>query len=1040
MNQDKIIPLKVFNASAGSGKTYQLVKEYIKLLISDEAPDHQFSHILAMTFTNKAALEMKQRIVSALDEICNTTNKADLVEQLSKESNVKKAEIVDRCKRILTQILHRYEDFHVMTIDKFNLRLIKSFSRDLDLPAEFEVVMNEVEMIEKIVDDLLGRLGTEGADNLNKLIISYAKNNVDEGDRWNFRSNLISFGQILNKEQNKDIVDQLLLMDFSMEKYNNLHAQKKVQDTEFNSLTGKLREVLELNPLNSDLLPGKSTTYNAIIKLSEYETFQDSDKLVSDSFIGNLDKELNSKQLYPEDVKSRIRSIISYWNDHKEDYHLMNLFLRNFFNMALLQYIAGEIKNVRKEEQMIRISEFNTLISELIRKESALYIYERLGTKFHHFLLDEFQDTSRLQWLNLVPLVRDSLANQRMNLIVGDPKQSIYRFKNGVAEQFVALPGVYNPENNKEIAEHSAYFRNMGEVHALDHNWRSAKNIVEFNNTFFDRMKTFLYGETASFYNSIHQEPMSDRTGRIKILSKEDKITTDETVDHIQECIEECRKDGFQMNDICILGNRNRDCNAWAIELTKRGYKVVSSDSLLIQSDLYVQLTIAYMNWRLHPHGQNEMKRFAELFFRLKDDATVSDYLAYITEEPGKKDPTKMIRRFDGELFISDHFNDKDEFFSSFEGLYDLIEHFYRIASLKEMSNPYLHHLADIAFEFGNKKGPDLKLFLDEYERTKGNIAVQVPESSEAIQVMTMHKSKGLEFPVVIIPSLNFSMDIKGSFLVDIEDFIIYKKPKQNESIEVLKELYDHEKEQVLVDCVNLCYVAMTRPEQRLYIYNHFEKKNFGRLFHEALDVIDGIKTTEGVKYFDFKPDEEQITHEKEADSLLFHPTDLTEKLWFPDIALQDKEEVFDEDYLSPEMAFGRQFHLMISRINKAEEISSSIDIGIKSGEIDPENKEELLRKLNDTFHSEEYLAMFNDITGVLNEQSIIISVKETVRPDKVILKKNETVIIDYKTGIPNQKDQKQIKTYKSVLEEIGFPEVSGYLFYISDMRIEKIC
>ena len=202
-------PLKIFNASAGSGKTYRLVKEYIKLLLDEEKNDHQFAHILAMTFTNKAALEMKERIIKALDEISRSNNDS-LLKQLEKETGKNPDWITAKCKRILTQILHRYEDFHVMTIDKFNLRLIKTFSRDLDLPSEFEVIMNESEMIEKIVDELFSRLGNKSADNLDKLMFAYAKSNVEEGNKWNFRSDLIKFGLILNKEQNQPVVEQLV--------------------------------------------------------------------------------------------------------------------------------------------------------------------------------------------------------------------------------------------------------------------------------------------------------------------------------------------------------------------------------------------------------------------------------------------------------------------------------------------------------------------------------------------------------------------------------------------------------------------------------------------------------------------------------------------------------------------------------------------------------------------------------------------------------------------------------------------------------------
>jgi ATP-dependent exoDNAse (exonuclease V) beta subunit len=1023
-------PLKIFNASAGSGKTYRLVKEYIKLLLDEEKSDHQFSHILAMTFTNKAALEMKERIIKALDEISRSKNDS-LLEQLEEETQKDTKWIISKCKRILTQILHRYEDFHVMTIDKFNLRLIKSFSRDLDLPAEFEVIMNEAEMIEKIVDELFSRLGDKSAENLDKLMLTYAKSNVEEGNKWNFRADLIKFGLILNKEQNQPMVERLLDMDFSRDKRSEIYATKTTYDKGFVAICEQLKEKVTSSGLDSNLLPGKSNTYNPIIKLSEETTFRKDKTLFSKTLEKNLVAELKAGQHFPEEVKQVLLELHTYWEERIADYELLDLFLKNFFNMALLQYIAAEIKQVRKEEQMIRISEFNLLISELIQKENALYIYERLGSKFHHFLLDEFQDTSRLQWLNLVPLVHDSLGNKRMNLIVGDPKQSIYRFKNGVAEQFIELPGVYNPEGDPELELSSNYFKQVGKVEELDSNWRSAWNIVEFNNNLFDKLKDQLSEKTADFYKSVAQKPVSKHDGRIHIHSFEGKPELDETVDIIEQQIKECTDAGYAPSDICILGYRNKDCNQWAIELTKRDYKIVSSDSLLIRSDLGVQLSIAYLNWRLHPKGQNEMKRFAELYFRINEAANVNDFSSYIDEVP-KENGEGTRRLFNSNRFIIQQFGSHDKFFPEFEGLYDLIQKFYALMHWNELKNPYLHHLADFTFEFGKNKGPDIQFFLDEYERTKKDNAVQVPASKDAIEVMTMHKAKGLEFPVVIIPTLNMKLDVKGNFLMDVDDFIVYKKPSSNETLEALRNFYSKEKEQVFVDALNLCYVALTRPQNRLYITNIFEKNGFGALLHEKLSELEGVIEDSGTLKFDYKPTDEKIP-EDSGDERKFKPEDNKDILWFPDIALQDNEEVFEAEYLSDEQRFGRQFHLLISKVSSIDLIDTELKNGVLSGDYETAFENDLRKKVKDAMSFSSYQELIKNATQTLEEQSFIVENGEELRPDKIILKERETILIDYKTGIPNQRDEKQVARYKTTLESMGYPNVSSYLYYIRE-------
>lgn len=1033
-------PLKIFNASAGSGKTYHLVKEYIKLLLH-EVHSKSFSKIIAMTFTNKAALEMKERIISALDEMSSPeyfSNNADhLIVELSKELNISKEEVEQRSKLALTQILHQYEDFHVMTIDKFNLRLIRSFSRDLDLSNDFEVVMDEVEVIEKIVDDLLNQLGNENESILNKILLKYAESKVDDGESWNFRRKLVEFGKILHKESNAKKVAQLMEMDFSIERFDAVTSQRKILDNNFKKLAINLLNEVNKHQLNQEYLPGKSGTFNGIMKMVNANSFIVDEGDISKNVTKYLDAELKKGQIFPDEIKAIIREILAHREKHLYNYVVINLFLKNFFNMALLQFMAKSLDAIKKEDQIILISEFNSLISVLIQNENAPFIYERLGTKFKHFLLDEFQDTSHLQWLNLVPLVHESLGGNNTNLIVGDPKQSIYRFKNGVAEQFVELPKIYNPEKSPEISQKSTYFNQMGETHTLENNWRSSPTIVNFNNTFFSHLKNRLSNDAISFYNSILQFPKSNCNGKVVIESKAEKKSDEQIISKIIEWVNECVSNGFKLGDICILGGRNKDCNNWGLGLNNAGYNVVSSDSLLIDSNLKVQLTIAYLKWRFKPSSENEKKQFAELFFRQRMDSYYS-YRTFIREE---KNPNteKTYRYFDEKGFIDTYFKSYTTFFFKFESIYDLVQGFYRLMNFNELENPYLHHLADIVYDFELKKGPHLSAFISDYERNKSKIAVQIPESDDAIQIMTIHKSKGLEFPVVIIPSFNLRLDIKSEFLVEIEDFIIYKKPTKSEVLEPLQRLYNEEYNNIVTDHINLAYVAMTRPVERLYIRNYFEPSNFGAIFHDTLKEIEGIPIEGNEINLTIDDGEKTITKPKKNISTIFNPKNLTETLWFPDISLQDREDLTQSNYLSDEMKFGLQFHLMMSRIDSIEQIGEALNAGIQEGEIELKNAKELKIKLTKLFNSSDYISLFKGKKDVLNEQTILVDADTTLRPDKIILKENETIIVDYKTGLEKSKDLKQINQYKSTLESMGYPNVSCYLFYSSINELKQV-
>ncbi len=1033
-------PLQIVNASAGSGKTYYLVKEYIKLLIAEKQPN-AFSSIIAMTFTNKAALEMKDRIIRGLDELSTSEASSEgLLQLLSAELALSEAEIQLRCTKALTAILHQYEDFHVMTIDKFNLRLIRSFGKELDLMQDFDVVLDEDDVIEKVVDNLLNQLSVDEDNELSSFLLNYARSSVDDGESWNIQRKLVEFGKILKNEKNTTQLNRLMEMKFSVDDFHQLRHQRSLIDEQFLQLALQLSNTIQVVNLNQDLLPGKSNTMNPIIKLTELKRFPIDEKIISPTLMKNLDVDLKAGQEFPEEVKQCVRAIIELREKELHGYLAIDLYLKNYFNLALLQFMSKSLESTKKDEQIILISEFNKLISHLIQQENAPFIYERLGTKFKHFLLDEFQDTSHLQWLNMVPLVHESLGNYHSNLIVGDPKQSIYRFKNGIAEQFVALPQIYNPENDSRLAEKSNYFVQMGEVSDLKDNWRSSPTIVNFNNSFFELLKQKLSSDSIDFYNSTSQHPKSTKSGKIslrsRLLAKGEKYTSEDEVAQLIEWIESCRKDGFKLGDLCILGSRNNQCNKWALGLNDAGYKVVSADSLLIDSSLEVQLTVAYLKWRFKPSNENIKKQFIELFCRHREDS-YSDYRKFIVEKVSAAD--KKYRVLDENSFLTSFFKDQTAFYFKFETIYDLVQGFYRLVQFNELENPYLHHLADIVFDFELKKGPNLGGFIDEYQRKKKNYAVQIPASDDAVTVMTIHKSKGLEFPVVMIPSLNNQMQVKEKFLVEIGDFVIYTKPSQNAQLPEIVSLYEKEYNQVVTDFVNLIYVGMTRPIERLYIHNYFSANTFGELFHEVLDELPTIERSGDEIIVDLDDGVRTVSQSITTDSHLFHPKNITDTLWFPEISLQDKEELTNNAYLSDEMQFGLQFHLLMSRIEDEKHIDAEIQAAMNAGEIEERNTKELKAKLTDLFNSSSYTSLFKDNLEVVNEQAILVDAQTVLRPDKIILKEKETIIIDYKTGIPNQKDLKQVNQYKSVLEDMGYANVSCYLFYSSINELKQV-
>lgn len=1053
MIEAKSKPLQILNASAGSGKTYNLVLTYLRLILGEGRNPAAFSHIMAMTFTNKAAFEMKHRIIAALDILANPNRKTSKESQKAQQYSSDVSKIIDcstaelqvRAKAALKQILHQYEDFHVMTIDKFNLRLIRSFSLDLGLDGDFQIILNEDEVLEKVIDTLMDSLDPIHKVKFTNLVLKYAHEKVNDQESWNFQRDLKSFAAILTKEKFFTLLEDLDQMDYSEQAYDTMNMEIKRIQAEIEVHAQRLFSIA--SQFSANELPGKSTTMNAYAKLN-------GDKLMEGSgsdghFFTDAMRTKFEKSDFPEVLSHASLEFDRLYATLSVKYHLLLHIKRNFFNLALLQFIAQELELVKDTEKLLRISEFNKLISKHIEHEEAPFIYERLGNRFHHFLLDEFQDTSRLQWMNIVPLIHESLSQDNENLIVGDPKQSIYRFKNGLAEQFVALPAIYNPEHDADIARRSRYFEAQGQKLPLQDNWRSRQEIVRFNNALFTAFRHELPAKYASFYEDVVQNPNGDAGGYIAVHSQ--KITDDvenKSTEMLISWIDQCIADGVEKGDICILGDTKKDCNNWAIELTSLGHKVVSADSLLVHSDHNVKLTIAYLKWRKNPAGELEARRFSELYFSSKSENSIASIQSYWKTETNANG--KKFQFFDTVKFFNEHFESEDTFFFAYENLYNLLQGFYKMAKLEEIHNPYLHHLSDMAHEFDNQRGPELELFLDHYDSKGKNSSIQIPENKDAIKIMTGHKSKGLEFPIVMLPNMNWDLGTtKSSLLFKTDENLVFARYNANSKIQRIKDEQELEANQILIDKLNLCYVMFTRPVQRLYIANFFkEKTKFGAKLHGVLKQMSMENlniTSERMEedLVDVEIGQKTIRTEAETDlsassvELNFTPISLQNRLWFPDISLQENA-LEDVHGLSDQQRYGNQLHLLLSVVTHRSEIADKVKSLHLEGIIESTFQEKLTQQLQQIFELEAYQELFIDATEIMNEQEIIIRANETKRPDKIILKPTETIVIDYKTGIPNAKHLVQVQVYAETLTEMGYPNVRGIVFYTSELRLVR--
>lgn len=1046
MNSESNKPLLILNASAGSGKTYNLVRNYLRLLLQDNSEKAELNQILAMTFTNKASIEMKTRIVQDLDRLAYSTNAKDENYRIETAAFIGSTpeKIQQQAKYVLQRILHQYEDFNVSTIDKFNLKLIRSFARDLDLPDNFEIVINDSLVLNRAIDQLMDMIDNTQQSKLYDLAMRFVRSKIEHEDSWDIKKLLQTHSHYLTNERFFEAIKALTANDLEESTFK---VWKERYHSEFLIERAKLQELrelfLQLNLGDNDFSYKKTTAnkIRSILNLALEDRFDLSDLVdFTDAFLVNLEKTIDKKM--EQTFTPKLIHFLSHAQESSERWKIEELKIGQFHFLAILKELALLMDEIRTQDAVIRVSEFNQLVANLVQNEDAPFIYERLGSRYKHFFLDEFQDTSRLQWLNLVPLVHNSIAENQFNFIVGDPKQSIYRFKNGVAEQFVALPTIYNPEADPRISEKSAFFDAMGQVRSLAENWRSAKEIVHFNNRFFEQYKNVFPEFGQKYYQFVAQEAKGKENGYIEIrLQKKEDDQEDQELMNLEQWVSKALEQGYDPADICVLSKKTVSCNKYALFLKSKGYQVVSSDSLRVDSDETVQLIIEFLRWNSDPESEQLQMQFGyRLINYLKP---VNGYVHYKSNFENYTDGNYTRRVFSLEkLFVQ--LGLEPHLFSNlkFQNIYSLITGFMRGLKIEPLENAYLYQLLDIAYKFDNTNGPILLDFIKFYDEQGKKTNVVLPETKNSIQVMTAHKSKGLEFPIVIIPNVNFQDDAwqtKESRLISSENSVFSAGLSgKNQLITEVKALYDQEKDNVFMDSINLLYVAFTRAIDALFVGSVYTSrtsfpKGIVAVLNEWEENKSGSNEEILLEIGTFPA--EKTSHE--SDRELYESHSNNDLLWFPDISLQGEMSI-EENVLETAQLQGKLFHEIMEFASTKEAALKKLS-QLKKHRKFPESFEPILIQYIEAAFGHDKLSHLLQSGKHVNEQSIVVTPFETLRPDKLILTETELIVLDFKTGEAKKKDVKQVKNYMSVLTEIYEKPIQGYLYYVGSNTLQEV-
>lgn len=1039
---------KVYQASAGSGKTYTIVKEYLKLCLKSQAAIGNYSQILAITFTNMAANEMKDKIVKQLVGIINSDNsqapsgmEADLINELA----ISRDELKANAHSLFLRIIYDYSNFYICTIDAFVQKLARSFAKDLGLPSQFNVSIDEEEVADNITERIGEQIG-ESNPELTKIVVDYTESKLEEEKSSKVATEIHRFVTKLFKEEafQKDEDHP-----FDAERFTQSYAEtlKFINDKIYpfearcQTFAEEFGQFIEQNQLTADDFNGKSRSacLSILSKLKQKAYPLPTATLLK--IVNGEDhwyQKSSPKPQLDEAFEHAFLRHIRYYAKNIGAYHFYKTQRDKLSLYVLRSKLIAEIEAYIGEEQMVPISEFNKRINLILGDFSVPFIYERMGNRFKHVFIDEFQDTSVLQWQNLIPLLHNGIASGYMSMVVGDGKQSIYRWRSGEVEQIVKLPEIHlKPEGSYAFDDFERSFIDNFSFNELKTNYRSFSNIIQFNNDFFSSSLPLLgedierkvyadknerYGKEVSIIQlAKHTEP-----GYVEVeLFDPDNDADEAMLARIVELIGDLEGKGFQKSDITILVRTNKYGSLVAEYLSKQGIPVISADSILLKSSSKVRLIISTLDYLVHPNNP-------------VSTATMNYYWNLVRCE-----------QFNG---VADGFFDHGPDVEAFKALmirsyslYDLCSALMRLYGLESAGDTHLSFLLDVVYKWQSADESGISSFMEYWEKKK-NVLTVASGNTDAVQVMTIHKSKGLEYNVVICPFVKDNLEDRRSstFWVTPEElgfdaipnigkvqFTITKDSMlwSNETGQKARE----ELNKVRLDNMNLNYVAFTRAVQRLHILSY-------RTNNEGKNPLNAFLETHPAAYGD--PDTRKVVSEdgKTQVAEFYYPSRSSE--WFNKISVDPDPSMFwvnPDDKMKPQ-EWGDFVHQVLSEIKHTGDIDRALAPHVDSGVIDLSTAD-MLKNLFLQMATHPLIGdAFTIDTKVKNECDILLSNGKILRPDRYAEMPDKIYLLDYKTGKPDAAHHRQLAQYVEVLKKMVAKPIEAYLVYLGDAVDVILC
>lgn len=925
--------MKILKASAGSGKTYSLSHTYIDLLLGSKNAD-AYRHILAVTFTNKATDEMKRRILK------------DLKARSASDPDSGKA---------LVRMLHDYSAFAVSTIDRFFQQTLKAFSREIGQFADYQIELDRQSLINESMDRILDSLTPDKTELLDWIKDS-VRVSLEQGAKADIESSLYQIGSQLKSEEHRALCAELGIDDRLQYTKERLALLRTECDSIIKTVSSKLREYGFENEV------GKPLDFSR-------------KKL--------LLKKNPELKAYAEEVLQRYNTAV--------------MIRGLIFSLGLAGEFYEAFDSLLKEKNLMCLDESNVILKDIINGSDAPFVYEKIGVRFENFLLDEFQDTSNIQWDNFLPLLKESESAGGFNLVVGDVKQSIYRFRDSdwqllgckIQQQF---PGA--------------------DVKSLNGNWRSAPVVVKFNSSFFTMAASRL--GLSSLYSDVNQTPMltGETGGVVRVSFCEDQSGK------VLESISRARENGAEWQDIAILVRGRQSGSLIAGILMDNGIPVISDDSLSLSASSTVRKVVALLKASDNPQD------------------SVSKYLA---ESMNVSFPDNYYSLVDFAESLLRSVRDKDP--ETFEA-----------------ETLFVQAFMDDLHNWTRVNGNSLSGFLDHWEES--DITIGSPESESAVRIITVHKAKGLEFPYVIFPYADkvelyrdpttrwCRLDAKKYGLPEVFDGVYPVRLGKNSANTFFAEDFHEEQGRQLVDNLNIFYVALTRAVKGLHIISKLPTKTFkdslskgapeykrvSDVLYEYVNSMDDCTIGE---MYDFSKMERTQSSEQPFEAS-YETISLAGRL----APSTDAEDYFAEDgeagFSASRRFKGIVMHDILASVHVASDVDRAVDCAVMSGEITPDVREDVRRLLSERIAAHPEWFPESGEYRVLNERTVFRKDGAQRRPDRVIISSDGVRIVDFKFGEEKDDYVCQVQRYAGIYKSMGYKVLSGTVWYVeSDKTVE---